>query len=142
MLFGLLFLLPKEQYKSISPSTSQTLQEEKITEGSPIDARETYNINKNTATLKIEETTYEAVIEKNTSVYDFMDKLRTDGKINFKEKTYLGLGKFIEEIDGIRGDGTRFWIYYVNGQKAKIGVSNYKINPGDIVSWKYEKESY
>ena len=26
----------------------------------------------------------------------------------------------------------------VNNEKANIGVSNYKINNGDIISWKYE----
>ena len=74
-----------------------------------------------------------------TNVYDFMDNLRNEGKINFTDKTYTGMGKFIDSINGVRGDGTQNWIYYVNGKKAEIGVSNYKINKGDIVSWKYEK---
>ena len=34
------------------------------------------------------------------------------------------------------------WIYYVNGKEAAVGISNYKINPGDTVSWKYEKSNY
>lgn len=92
------------------------------------------------AILEINGNLYRAPIAENTSVYDFMNKLRNDGKINFKDKTYIGLGKFIEEINGIRGNGSEFWIYYVNGKKAQVGVSNYKINPGDVVSWKYEKE--
>ncbi len=74
------------------------------------------------------------------SVYDFMNKLRDEGKINFTEKNYAGMGKFIDSIDGIQGNGEKNWIYYVNDKKANIGVSNYKINMGDIVSWKYEKE--
>lgn len=77
--------------------------------------------------------------EDKISVYDFMDQLRADGKINFTEKTYTGLGKFIVSINGIVANGEQNWIYYVNGKKAEIGVSNYKINPGDVVSWKYEK---
>jgi hypothetical protein len=60
-------------------------------------------------------------------------------KINFTEKNYTGMGKFIVSINGVKGNGTENWIYYVNGIKANVGVSNYKINKGDIVSWKYEK---
>ena len=88
--------------------------------------------------LEINETKYETEIAKNETVYDLMNKLKTEGKINFKEKTYSGMGKFIEEINGIK-NGEKYWIYYVNGEKATIGVSNYKINEGDIVSWRYEK---
>ncbi len=92
------------------------------------------------AYLEINSVKYQGPIIKNMSVYDFMNQLQSEGKINFKDKTYIGMGKFIEELNGIRGNGDKFWIYYVNGKKAKIGVSNYKISPGDVVSWKYEKD--
>ena len=82
---------------------------------------------------------YKNTIGGETSVYDFMSKLRSEGKIDFTEKNYTGMGKFIETINGVRGNGTENWIYYVNGIKAQVGVSNYKINKGDIISWKYEK---
>ncbi len=91
-------------------------------------------------TLEIEGVKHQTKISEATTVYNFMDQIRKEGKVNFKEKTYTGLGKFIEEINGIRGNGDKYWIYYVNGKKAWIGVSNYKIGPGDVVSWKYEKD--
>ena len=87
----------------------------------------------------LSEKVFEDNISGEISVYDFMNKLQSEGKINFKDKTYSGMGKFIEEIDGLKNNGDKNWIYYVNGKKATIGVSNYKLNPGDIVSWKYEK---
>ena len=74
-----------------------------------------------------------------TSVYNFMDRLRSEGKITFTDKTYSGMGKFIEEINGLKNNGNQSWIYYVNEIEAQVGVSNYKINKGDIISWKYEK---
>lgn len=77
-----------------------------------------------------------------TTVYDFMNQLRSEGKINFIEKNYTGMGKFIISLNGVKGNGKENWIYYVNGEKAQVGVSNYKINPGDIVSWKYEKANF
>lgn len=73
------------------------------------------------------------------SVYDFMSKLRNEGKIDFKSENYIGMGEFVEEIDGLR-NGEKNWIYYVNNKKADIGISNYKINSGDTVTWKYENE--
>ncbi|MFA5932274.1 MAG: DUF4430 domain-containing protein [Candidatus Paceibacterota bacterium] len=76
------------------------------------------------------------------SVYDFMSELRKEGKINFVEKNYIGMGKLITEINGVRSDGEKNWIYYVNGVEAQVGVSNYKIKKGDIVSWKYEKANF
>jgi hypothetical protein len=94
------------------------------------------------AILEIDGTKYQSQIEGETNIADFMKKLRNEGKIKYKEKNYIGMGEFIEEINGIKNSGEKNWIYYVNGEKAKVGVSNYKINNGDIVSWKYEKENF
>ena len=87
--------------------------------------------------LEINNVKYETEISKEISVYDFMTKLQKEGKINFRAKNYPGMGEFIESINGIK-NSDKNWIYYINGKKAEIGVSNYKINNGDIVSWKYE----
>ncbi|MFA6257949.1 MAG: DUF4430 domain-containing protein [Candidatus Paceibacterota bacterium] len=85
---------------------------------------------------------FEDTIAGKISVYDFMSKLQNEGKINFTEKDYVGMGKLIVSINGIKNNGNENWIYYVNGVEAQVGVSNYKINLGDIVSWKYEKSNY
>jgi len=90
------------------------------------------------AILEINGIKYESEILGEISVYDFMTKMQNEGKVIFKEKTYAGMGKFIEEINGIKGDGKNFWIYYVNDKKAEIGVSEYKIKLNDIITWKYE----
>ena len=100
---------------------------------------ESENVLPETSVLEINGTRYEGEVEKGESVYDFMNSLRAERKINFTEKNYTGMGKFIDSLGGISGNRKETWIYYVNGKKASVGVSNYKINPGDIVSWKYEK---
>jgi hypothetical protein len=74
-----------------------------------------------------------------STVYGLMADARAQGKISFTEKNYTGMGKLIDSINGIRSNGEKTWIYYVNGVKANVGVSNYKLKPGDVVSWKYEK---
>jgi len=95
-----------------------------------------------TAILLINNAKYESSIQSQTTVYDFMKKLEDEGKINFTEKNYIGMGKFIESINGVEGNQDKSWIYYVNDKEAQVGVSNYKIKPGDIVSWKYEKANF
>jgi hypothetical protein len=93
-------------------------------------------------TLEINGVDYANTITDQMSVYDFMSQLRAEGKINFIEQNYAGMGKFIQSINGISGNENEAWIYYVNGQEAQVGVSNYKIKPGDLVSFKYEKSNY
>ena len=92
--------------------------------------------------LEINGNKYKDEIAGEISVYDFMSKLRNEGKINFIEKSYPVMGKFIEEINGVKNNNKQGWIYYVNGVEAQVGVSNYKIKSGDVVSWKYEKSNY
>ena len=100
------------------------------------------SISSGKAVLEINGIKYESGIVGGMSVYDFMSKLKDEGKINFTEKNYTGMGKFVDSINGVKGSGNQNWIYYVNGVEAQIGVSNYKIKNGDIVSWKYEKPNY
>jgi len=93
--------------------------------------------NQNTVTLLVNNTKYESVIQNQITIYELMLQLKNEGKMNFQEKTYTGMGKFIEEINGLK-NREKNWIYYVNDKKAQIGISNYQIKPGDVVSWKYE----
>ena len=94
------------------------------------------------AVLEINGVSYEDNISGKISVYDFMSKLRDEGKITFTDKNYIGMGEFIVSINGIENNSDMSWIYYVNNKEASVGISNYKINGGDVVSWKYEKSNY
>ena len=128
LFFFLIFVFTKDigqDTSSISSFSPATTQKEERTE----------------AFLEIEGKKLGMKIEEKESVYDFMFKLKKEGKIDFKEKTYSGMGKFIEEINGLKNNGNKYWIYYVNGKEAQVGVSNYKIKAGDVVSWKYEKNT-
>ncbi|MFA5937093.1 MAG: DUF4430 domain-containing protein [Candidatus Paceibacterota bacterium] len=123
----LIFVLVKnteQNISSISPPLSAPTQIEKTGQ----------------AFLEIDEKKLETLITKEENIYDFMVKLKKERKIDFKEKNYYGMGMLIEEINGVK-NGDKNWIYYVNGKKATIGVSNYQIKPGDVVSWKYEKNN-
>ncbi len=94
-----------------------------------------------TATLEVNDKKYEGRISQNENIYNLMEEIQNNKKNNFsfQSKEYPGMGQFIESINGVKNNRDQNWIYYVNGKKAEIGVSNYKVNNGDIISWKYEK---
>lgn len=86
---------------------------------------------------------YQAAVKPDSSVYDLMNELKIKNKISFFGKNYSELGFFVEKINGVKNDPAgKNWIYYVNGQPAQIGVSNYLIKTNDIIEWKYEKKNF
>ncbi|MGH7249731.1 MAG: DUF4430 domain-containing protein [Minisyncoccia bacterium] len=135
--FGLSLIKPSiSQKEAVAPSPTSPATE------NPIQTNNSQGAESVKTVLLINDIRYEGIIASKESVYDFMSMLRNEGKINFIEKSYSGMGMFIVSINGIKGGADRSWIYYVNDKEAGIGVSNYKINPGDVVSWKYEKSIY
>ena len=86
---------------------------------------------------------YEAAVKPGGSVYDLMNLLKNENKINFSGKNYSSLGFFVEEINGLKNNPSGAnWLYYINGQPAPVGVSNYIIKVNDIIEWKYENKSF
>jgi len=84
---------------------------------------------------------YEVNIKEDSSVFDAMEKMQkenTDNLFNFKYTHNASLGNFITEINGKYGTPGKYWIYYVNNKKASVGVSNYILKDGDIITWSQE----
>jgi len=109
------------------------------------DSRPQENQNKNkalTATVFVENTAYTAFFEKDHKVIDLMRYLAENTNFSFSGVDHGSLGFFVESINGLPNDKQtrKYWIYYINGQKAKTGVSNYAPNNSDIIEWKYESE--
>lgn len=77
-----------------------------------------------------------------STVYDAMKQLQSQIPIKFT--AFSGLGAFVEAIDNLANNSKTnlFWIYYINGQAAKLGVSSIKLNPNDIITWQYEQAKY
>lgn len=90
--------------------------------------------------LRIFDKTYTTNIKDNSStVYDAMVKIKNENPdFDFKGKEYSSLGIFIDEINGVKSSTGKYWMYYINNKKASVGVSNYIIKNGDIISWKQE----
>lgn len=86
---------------------------------------------------------YAPVWRENTSLYDLMRDMTADSRAPFlfSAKEYSGMGYFVEEINGVKNNPQtgEYWIYYVNGQSATVGTSQYIVKKDDVITWKYEK---
>ncbi|MBI2990424.1 MAG: DUF4430 domain-containing protein [Candidatus Magasanikbacteria bacterium] len=95
-------------------------------------------------TLKIKEENYEMDVGVNASLYEAMNETaQKNPGFTFTSKNFgPGLGFFIESINELSNNTKekQYWIYYINGVKAQIGVSAYHIKQDDIIEWNYEKE--
>ena len=95
-----------------------------------------------TVSLRVDET-FEARTElpAGATVFTLLATLQKNDQLSFRAKDFGGaLGQFIEEINGTPNSNDRYWIYYINNQKARVGVSNYTLQAGDVITWKYETE--
>lgn len=88
-------------------------------------------------------TRYQQNVIQGSTVYDLMKELTRNSDFVFSGKEFSGgLGFFVEEINGIRNNREQknhYWIYSINGQKAKVGVSTNVVQSNDIITWTYEK---
>lgn len=100
--------------------------------------------NEENYTLLINDRQYNINLPADKTVYDLMLALQARGDIEFKGKNSAGLGFFVEEINGIRNNSfkNRFWLYYINGRSASVGVSYYILKPKDSISWRYETPQF
>lgn len=87
--------------------------------------------------LRIENKDYDVLLNSGDTVYDVMNNLKNDKEKNFsfKYKEYTSLGIFIDEIGELKNGNGKYLIYSINGKEAQVGVSKYKLQAGDIISW-------
>lgn len=116
----------------INAPTAQDVQIEKLEQAEPLN-----NFN-NTTTPQA--TSYKLQVTGTSTVYELM----LNSQLNFKSKTFSGLGEFVEEINGLKNDAQtgKYWIYYINGESAKLGISQQTVKPNDIITWNYEKSIF
>ncbi|MCX6755759.1 MAG: DUF4430 domain-containing protein [Candidatus Nomurabacteria bacterium] len=99
-------------------------------------------VDKNTESVKIEvgDNSYQIMVDPGSTVYNAMEKLNNDKNsgFSFHSKEYSSLGNFVDSINGVPGTPGKYWLYYLDGKKASMGVSKNKIKSGDVVTWKQE----
>ena len=102
---------------------------------------ETYAIN---ITIEINGQKYPVGLAEKSTAYDAMSKLVADKKIAATFKEFSGMGYFVDEIDGVKTDNKngKYWIYYLNNEPAKMGISAYVLKNTDLITWKYENSKF
>ena len=90
--------------------------------------------------------TYQDVeINPGQSVFYLLEKVTTANNIELGYKNYgSDLGALVESINNLKNDFDKdiYWHYWVNGDYAKIGASNYILSDQDIVRWEYTNNQY
>lgn len=82
----------------------------------------------------------DVLVSENTNAFDLLKSATDTDKITLEYKDYGGdMGIFIKSIGGIGKDssGKRWWQFWVNNKYSQVGVSSYKIRPGDVVEFKF-----
>jgi hypothetical protein len=96
-------------------------------------------------TITITSTTYDISVSEGASVYDALRLLAAAHPVDIKYKNFgTELGYMLQSINNTANDYRTkyYWIYYLNGKKATIGISNNILHSGDNITWQYEQETF
>lgn len=142
MFFAFVFLRNEEHVPTTVNSRNETGTENKIVENKVETNKIAIPVNLIEVSVKVIDKNFSVKVADGSTALEAMEKLANENKdFKFVGKNYGSMGIFIESINGIDGTNKKFWIYYVNNEKASVGTSKYVLNSGDIISWKLE-DSY
>ncbi len=51
---------------------------------------------------------------------------------------YYSFGNYITSIDGVKGNGPKYWTFYINNKEASVGPSKYVTKSSDMITWKLQ----
>lgn len=113
---------------------------------------------KSTASEATESTAKEKAVKV---IIDYGDSQRTETTLEAKEglnafaaleeaakndgvevaSTKYDFGVMVNSVGAYKGgDDGRYWLYYVNSKTPEVGADQYKLQAGDSVEWKFEKQ--
>jgi hypothetical protein len=81
-------------------------------------------------------------LPENKTVYDALAELVKENKISVEFKHFSGIGFFVQAIDGLAPKDNKYWIYYLNGKTANVGISFTKLKNSDVITWRYETPNF
>ncbi len=89
-------------------------------------------------TVIVNDVNFNLSLNKGNSLYEVLYEAREKNQITFSGRQYSGLGFFITDIESLHQGNGKNLLYYINDEKAKIGISSYIPKDGDIINWKLE----
>ena len=84
---------------------------------------------------------YIVEIKNGETAFSILRRAAQAQKIVLKYDQY-SFGVFVKQIGDLQGGGDKYWMFYVNGQLANVGCSEYILKPNDRVEWRFEKVSW
>ncbi len=54
--------------------------------------------------------------------------------------TWSSYGAFVNSIGGFAGDSNNYWLWFLNGDVAQVGIDSYQLQSGDKVLWTIGRE--
>ncbi|MFH1711631.1 MAG: DUF4430 domain-containing protein [Patescibacteria group bacterium] len=93
----------------------------------------------------VEDKLYPLSVPVETNVIDLMKLIQDQNDdFSFNGTEYEGMGMLVEQINDTENnmDESMFWSLYVNDELAQVGASQYIIQDGDIINWRYEKVEF
>lgn len=61
--------------------------------------------------------------------------LQEHARVGYKHYSF---GNFVRSIDGVVGDGPKYWTLYVNNRQSAVGASDYQTKNTDTITWKLQ----
>lgn len=80
------------------------------------------------------------VLLKGSSTLNQLEAIERRHGILIETREFGGIGTFVEGIHGVRNTNTAYWQYWINGEYAKIGATQYILENEDEVLWKRTSE--
>lgn len=79
-------------------------------------------------------------VSDQSTVFDVLKQAAEKNNIDLQYKDFGGeLGIFIETIDGVGKDPAqkKWWQFWVNNKYSQVGSGNSKVQPGDVIQFKF-----
>jgi hypothetical protein len=51
---------------------------------------------------------------------------------------HYSFGDMVSSINGVTGNGPKYWTFYVNGKEASVGAGAYSTKSTDVLAWKLQ----
>lgn len=77
-------------------------------------------------------------VEADATVFDLTQQAAEENDFSFVYNE-SSVGVYVEELHGVANNQATdsYWTYTVNGELAEVGASEYELEDGDDVRWKY-----
>lgn len=64
-----------------------------------------------------------------------LDLLKKHADVTLKHYSF---GDLVTSINGVAGNGPKYWTFYLNGKMAQVGAESYTTKSSDKIEWKLQ----